>query len=322
MFDIDGVIRDVAASYRRAIVETVHQFSGWRPEAAEIDALKSEGCWNNDWEASFELLRRHGLGAGQLLGSREQGDRSGGEPACGRQSGDDIIKGNSLPVGQGSGSQLRRSPPLDHQPGEPCHPVGGADVPDGLPAFDTLVDAFGQHYFGGDPEGDPALWRGFIGQEPLLVGPEFFAGLSAAGFLWGFVSGAEPPSVRYVLQRRLGLQDPPCIAMGDAPDKPDPTGLLRLAAGLLAASGIGLGPDAPPVAYLGDTVADVQTVLRARQRLPEQRFLSLAVSPPHLHGPDQQERRHLYEQQLRAAGADRILERSDQAGAALEALLT
>ena len=259
----------MAASYRRAIVETVHQFSGWRPEPAQIDALKSEGCWNNDWQASLELLRRHGLAGG-------------------------------------------------------------------LPAFDTLVAAFGAHYFGGDPEGDPALWRGFIGQEPLLVGPEFFADLSAAGFLWGFVSGAEPPSVRFVLEQRLGLQNPAVIAMGDAPDKPDPSGLLQLAAALLAASdanGAELSPDqlspdqlslgqaAPPVAYLGDTVADVQTVLRARERIPGQRFLSLAVAPPHLQEPGQEERRRAYEQQLRAAGADRILERSDQAGAALAALL-
>jgi len=333
LFDIDGVIRDVAASYRRAIVETVDQFSGWRPEAAEIDALKSEGCWNNDWEASLELLRRHGLAGGQLLGSRGHGDET--------------IHGKPLSVGQGSSSQLGSSPPLGHQsssnqPGDlqandepssgrqssetqssdPRHPRGGADVPDGLPSFDTVVAAFCEHYFGGDPEDDPALWRGFIGQEPLLVGPEFFAGLSEAGFLWGFVSGAEPPSVRYVLQRRLGLLDPPCIAMGDAPDKPDPTGLLRLSAGLLAASGTSLGPDAPPIAYLGDTVADVQTVLRAREQMPDQRFISLAVSPPHLHATGQEQRRQIYEQQLLAAGADRILRCSDQAGLVLESLLT
>ena len=163
------------------------------------------------------------------------------------------------------------------------------------------------------------------------MGPEFFADLSAAGFLWGFVSGAEPPSVRFVLEQRLGLQNPAVIAMGDAPDKPDPSGLLQLAAALLAAgdaNGAALSPDqlslgqaAPPVAYLGDTVADVQTVLRARERIPGQRFLSLAVAPPHLQEPGQEERRRAYEQQLRAAGADRILERSDQAGAALAALL-
>ncbi len=240
LFDIDGVVRDVGGSYRRAIVETVHAFGGWRPDPAAIDTLKGEGRWNNDWEASLELLRRGGLG----------------------------------------------------QPGRPP-----------LPAFAALVAVFNGHYFGGDPSGDPASWRGFIGGEPLLVDGAFFAELGAAGVAWGFVSGAEPPSARYVLEARLGLADPPLIAMGDAPDKPDPTGLLRLASALAGP----LGPAAPPVAYLGDTVADVLTVQRARERHPGQRFLSLAVAPPHLQQPGQERARAHYEGQLLAAGADRLV---------------
>ncbi|MCP9942922.1 MULTISPECIES: TIGR01548 family HAD-type hydrolase [Synechococcales] len=234
LFDIDGVIRDVSASYRRSIVETVHHYAGQRPEPTAIDALKSEGRWNNDWEASLELLRRTG-----------------------------------------------------HTP---------------LPALEALVAVFEAFYFGGDPEGDPSQWRGFIGDEPLLVQPSFFAALTAADLAYGFVSGAEPPSCRYVLQTRLALSDPPLIAMGDAPDKPDPTGLLRLAAPL--AGGV-LGPEAPAVVYLGDTVADVRTVQRARAQCPGQRFLSLAVAPPHLHG--QPEARAAYEARLRQAGADAVL---------------
>jgi HAD superfamily phosphatase len=170
------VIRDVGGSYRRAIVETVQHYSGVRPEPSAIDALKAEGCWNNDWDASLELLRRSGLAQ--------------------------------------------------------------------LPAFEALVEVFNGFYFGGDPEGDPGAWQGFIGTEPLLVEPSFFEELSGAGVVWGFVSGAEPPSARFVLEQRLGLNNPPLIAMGDAPDKPDPTGFLRLAAEL---SG-GLGSGGRPVA--------------------------------------------------------------------------
>lgn len=245
----------MALSYRRAIVETVHHYSGLRPEPGSIDALKAEGRWNNDWQASLELLRRAGLG------------------------------------GEGQ-------PPL--------------------PAFEELVTVFNGFYFGGDPQGDPDRWQGFIGSEPLLVQAGFFAALSAAGVAWGFVSGAEPPSARYVLQRRLGLADPPLIAMGDAPDKPDPTGLLRLAERLI---GSRLGPDTPPVAYLGDTVADVITVLRARTASPGQRLLSLAVAPPHLHGPGSEARRHRYEDQLRQAGADAVIPATDQVLPWLERLL-
>ena len=256
------MIRDVAGSYRRAIVETVHHYSGWRPDPAAIDALKGEGRWNNDWEASLELLRRHGDDGGD-------GER----------------------------------------PGE-------------LPSLEALAAVFGGFYFGGDPEGDPAGWRGFIGSEPLLVEPPFFRELEQLGVAWGFVSGAEPPSARFVLERRLALVDPPLIAMGDAPDKPDPSGLLQLAEAICRRhGGPGLGPKAPPVAYLGDTVADVTTVQRARQRLPQQRFWSLAVAPPHLHGPEASERRRSYEEQLRQAGADRILPQTAAVADALLALL-
>ncbi len=251
LFDIDGVIRDVGASYRRAVVETVHHYGGWRPDAAVIDALKAEGNWNNDWHASLELLRRGGL--------------------------------------------------------------------DPLPRLEQLVEVFSGFYFGGDPDGDASQWRGFIGDEPLLVEPEFFRALSARGIAWGFVSGAEPASAHYVLQQRLGLSDPPLIAMGDAPDKPDPSGLLRLAAELLAPCGLALGRGTPPVAYLGDTVADVQTVLRARQMVREQRFLALAVAPPHLQAPGAAKRRAAYEAQLLQAGADAVISHTRQVLGALNA---
>ena len=198
-----------------------------------------------------------------------------------------------------------------------------AESPSRLPGLEELVEVFGGFYFGGDPDGDPAQWRGFIGSEPLLVKPTLFSDLDAAGIAWGFVSGAEPPSVRFVLEQRLGLVDPPRIAMGEAPDKPDPTGFLRLAERLLAENGCpGLGASAPPVAYLGDTVADVLTVQRARQRAPQQRFLSLAVAPPHLQRPEASGQRGPYETQLRQAGADAVIASSDQVLAALLAAIT
>jgi HAD superfamily phosphatase len=247
LFDIDGVIRDVAGSYRRALAETVHHYSGWRPDSTAIDALKSEGLWNNDWQASLELLRRRGL-----------------------------------------------SP---------------------LPDFDALVTVFSRFYFGGDPSGDPSRWQGFISAERLLVDRDCFRELSRRGIAWGFVSGAEPPSARYVLEQRLGLQNPPLVAMGDAPDKPDPTGLLRLARLL----GGEPGPLAPPVAYLGDTVADVLTVRNAREACPDQRFLSLAVAPPHLHGDPEARRR--YEQGLARAGSDAVVPSTGLALKTLERLL-
>ncbi len=61
VFDIDGVVRDVSGSYRRAIADTVEYFTtqAHRPTPLDIDQLKSEGLWNNDWEASQELIYRY-----------------------------------------------------------------------------------------------------------------------------------------------------------------------------------------------------------------------------------------------------------------------
>ena len=227
LLDIDGVIRDVAGSYRRAVQETVQHYSGWFPTAVDIDALKGEGAWNNDWDASLELLRRF-----------------------------------------------------------------GAELPD----RQALINVFSGFYFGGNPEGPPEEWTGFIRDEPLLVDADFFAELSRRGIRWGFVSGAEPPSARFVLNRRLGLNDPPLIAMGDAPDKPDPSGLIRLAK-QLSRDGI-----PGTVAYLGDTVADIHTVLNARSRCQDWEWISLGVIPPHVR------QRADYRSQLQAAGAEQVLE--------------
>ncbi|NER83158.1 MAG: TIGR01548 family HAD-type hydrolase [Leptolyngbya sp. SIO1D8] len=68
VFDIDGVIRDVSGSYRRALADTVEHFTAgaYRPSSEEIDTLKGEGCWNNDWEASQELVYRYFEGQSQL----------------------------------------------------------------------------------------------------------------------------------------------------------------------------------------------------------------------------------------------------------------
>jgi HAD superfamily phosphatase len=44
--------------------------------------------------------------------------------------------------------------------------------------------------------------------------------------------------------------------------------------------------------------------------------VSLAVAPPHLHGPERREERRRYEQGLLEAGADRLLQRTDAVTAA------
>ena len=59
LFDIDGVIRDVSNSYRMAIIKTVKHYCFWEPSIFEIDEIKNEGIWNNDWDLSLELIKRY-----------------------------------------------------------------------------------------------------------------------------------------------------------------------------------------------------------------------------------------------------------------------
>lgn len=242
VFDIDGVIRDVGNSYRRALADTVEHFTGgaYRPSQSDIDALKAEGLWNNDWEASQEFIYRYREAQGQ-----------------------------------------NRSQPLDYA---------------------AIVDFFQRRYRGPDPE-DPDSWTGYICQEPLLLQSTYLEALTEAGIAWGFFSGATRGSATYVLQRRLGLQAPVLVAMEDAPGKPDPTGLLEVVRQLQAMYGITL---TVPVLYAGDTVADLQTVERARSLQPDRQWIGVGILPPH--AQQSQQYAAAYTQTLREAGASLILD--------------
>ena len=245
LFDIDGVIRDVTNSYRMAIQETVCFFCKWKPSIQDIDTIKNEGCWNNDWDLSLEMINRH-------------------------------LQNNNLSLS--------------------------------APNKKNLIACFEDFYFGGDPNHDSKEWSGFIKNEKLLVKKNLFDELTQQGIGWGFVSGAELASAKFVLEQRLGLVSTPLIAMGDAPDKPDPSGFISLSSKL---SNRPLGIANPPIAYIGDTVADVKTVINARIRIPQQKFLSLAIAPPHLHGISNLERRISYENKLKEAGTDLIINSMD-----------
>jgi HAD superfamily phosphatase len=232
VFDIDGVIRDVSGSYRRALADTVEHFTQlYRPTPVEIDQLKSEGIWNNDWEASQELIHRYFEAQGQ---------------------------------------------PREHLQLD----------------YETIVGFFQSRYRGTDPN----QFTGYICDEPLLLQPKYLESLTQAGFLWGFFSGATRASATYVLQRRLGLQAPVLIAMEDAPGKPDPTGLFS------AIQEIELSKDMSTVFYVGDTVADMYTVEKARKLEPQRKWVAVGVLPPHVQKIPF--RRNAYAEMLIGAGAD------------------
>jgi HAD superfamily phosphatase len=228
ILDIDGVIRDVAGSYRRALADTVEHFTvgKYRPTPEDIDLLKAEGIWNNDWEASQELIDRHFA----------KQDR----------------------------------PPEDI-------------------SYEAIVQFFQRRYRGTDP----ALWNGYIAQEPLIATPEYFQDLTSALIPWGFFSGATRGSANYVL-KRLQIESAVLVAMEDAPGKPDPKGLLDAIAQL----------GNPPVGiYVGDTVADMHTVVIAREVDPNRHWIAVGAIPPHI----QADRAEEYADLLRSHGAELVV---------------
>lgn len=60
VFDMDGVLVDVTDSYREAIRETVHFFTGKRITPELIQDYKNAGGWNNDWALSQQIIRDAG----------------------------------------------------------------------------------------------------------------------------------------------------------------------------------------------------------------------------------------------------------------------
>ena len=173
-----------------------------------------------------------------------------------------------------------------------------------IPSREAIVKCFENFYFGGDPNQDSKNWSGFITNEDLLVDKKFFDSLKKNGIIWGFVSGAESASAKFVLEERLGLKSPPLVCMGDAPDKPDPKGFINLSKKLI---GDKLGESNIPIAYVGDTIADINTVINARKEIPSQKFISIGIAPPHLHVNSRLKERNSYETNLRNSGADLIL---------------
>lgn len=235
VFDIDGVLRDVGGSYRRATADTVEHFTqgAYRPALADIDQLKAEGLWNNDWDASQELIYRYF-------------ERQG-------------------------------------------RPRAEIDL-----KYETLVAFFQSRYRGLDPD----HWTGYICSETLLLEPAYLKRLTDAGVSWGFFSGAMRDEALYILEGKLGLERPVLVAMEDAPGKPDPTGLFTVIEQLEKLENL---RSMLPVIYVGDTVADMYTIERAKQLRPGRSWLGVGVLPPHVQ--DSEARCSAYTESLKKAGA-------------------
>jgi HAD superfamily phosphatase len=61
VFDMDGVLVDVAESYRETIARTVEHFAGVQVAREQIQDYKNQGGWNDDWKLSHHIIGRAGV---------------------------------------------------------------------------------------------------------------------------------------------------------------------------------------------------------------------------------------------------------------------
>jgi histidinol-phosphate aminotransferase len=58
LFDMDGTLVDTRHSFDVTVAQLIERHSGHPLALGELDSLRSEGGFNDDWEAAVELLRR------------------------------------------------------------------------------------------------------------------------------------------------------------------------------------------------------------------------------------------------------------------------
>ncbi|EMA65164.1 HAD superfamily (subfamily IA) hydrolase, TIGR01548 [Halorubrum aidingense JCM 13560] len=233
VLDIDGVLVDVADSYRRAIIESVDRVCGKTIDRDAIQAFKDAGGFNNDWEltdaaALFVLARREGLRMNVSEFTDRVADGGGG-----------------LEAAKAVVSDLPR--------------VAQARVRDQWDT-DRLRDTFQALYLGAElyrelEGGTPPFDApGYIHDEPTLVDPETIADLTER-FDVGVLTG-RPAAEAEIALARVGLDVPDAhrFTMDDWEEgKPHPRALVTLAERF----------DAETVAFVGDTLDDVRTARNA-----------------------------------------------------------
>ena len=232
ILDIDGVLVDVAESYRRAIIETVARVHDGTLSPDDIQQFKEAGGFNNDWEltdaaALYVLARREGLD--HSIGSFTDAIRATGG---GLQAAQTVVSDELTPAEQ--------------------ERVFAAWKPERHRAV------FQQLYLGSDryrelEDDEPEFeHRGYIENETVLLTPETKASLSHP---IGIVTGRPTAEAKIALERvGLDIPDEHCFTMDNWDGtKPDPEALITLGERL----------NAERVVFVGDTLDDIKTAVNA-----------------------------------------------------------
>jgi len=256
VLDIDGVLVDVADSYRRAIVESVERVYGDTIERAAIQQFKNAGGFNNDWELT---------------------DAAALFVLTARETDVDVTAFTDAVAARGGGLDAATAVVRETLDGDTADSVVDAWDPE------RLRDVFQTLYLGSDlyrdiEGGEPAFDApGYINDEPTLVSEGTLTELQDR-YAVGVVTG-RPAAEADIAMDRVGLSipDEDRFTMDDwEQGKPHPHALLALAERF----------DAERVAFAGDTLDDIETAVNADAADPDRAYYGVGVLTGGLTGED------------------------------------
>jgi len=299
VLDVDGVLVDVADSYRRAIVESVDAVYGETIEKTAIQQFKDAGGFNNDWEltdaaALYVLASDAGYDA-DVGAYTDAIAAAGGGVAAAREVLRDALDAETADRVTAAWDPERLRDVFQQlylgadryreiEGGEPDPELSGEGGAAGRTAEDSAS--------GDDADGGTSSRpRGYVHDEPVLVEPATIEALQER-FDVGVLTG-RPAAEADIALERAGLVVPADhrFTMDDwEAGKPDPRALVTLAERF----------DADAVAFAGDTLDDVRTTVNAAEADPGRTYHGVGVLTGGLTGETGR-------QKYRDAGADAVL---------------
>lgn len=255
VLDVDGVLVDVADSYRRAIVESVERVYGETVPKSKTQQFKDAGGFNNDWELTYAL-------ALFILARREGLER-------------DVAGFTDLVAASGGGLQGAEAVVADTLDPDCRERVRDEWDPD------RLRDVFQILYLGSDlyrdiEGGEPPFDApGYINNEPVLLAPDTRQTLREQ-FSLGIVTGRPAAEADIALERvGLDIDGDYRFTMDDWKEgKPHPKALVTLAERF----------DATSVVYAGDTLDDIETANNAAEVDTDREYHGVGVLTGGLRG--------------------------------------
>lgn len=278
VLDIDGVLVDVADSYRRAIVESVERVYDRTIRKEDIQAFKNAGGFNNDWELTYAAALYVLATAEGYRASIEDFTDAIAERGGGLEAAEAVVR-----EAIGARATQRVTDRWDRE--------GLRDV------FQQLY--LGSELYRGLEDDEPDLeTRGFIHDEPVVLEPETRDRLLAE-YDVGVLTG-RPAAEAEIALERVGLDEAiPAehrFTMDDWEEgKPHPRALTVLAERF----------DADAVVFVGDTLDDVRTATNASEADPDRTYRGVGVLTGGLTGEDG---RRAYEREDAAAVLESVNE--------------